>query len=563
MSKSQRADSVDPSRNEEYVTYWPAVAGAMVVVLAFAVVPALVYWHQTSDELADGRDAASVRRHRPSRMKNRPSTVAKPDVSPQDLASQAPVVRRQELYKQIGRIAADAAASVKSTVRRTTIAVPDFVGRFDVMIGEIEKLVETRRLEQDLENSLPVLTEKEYLEDLRVHMYELDFNTINQLTMTYLKESSTRRQSSSRGTTGATFDSNGRGVFDSAKHHGDPVLTRLLTLRDKPELRGIPFRTETNCVADPGQAKVTQQLSSGFRRGQSRITRSRSSNSQSEYRIIEQQQKLAAGMTHQVTSLGKVAVPVMVQMLQGENEIFRLALVDQLRAIKSTDAGIALVQRAVFDLSPHVRHAAIGALQERQGDQYRRTLLKYMRYPWPAAANHASIALVELDQSEVTKDLVDLLDKPDPRAPFETAGGKWSVREIVRVNHLKNCLLCHAPSTSRRDLVRAPVPLPNQPLPVVYYASSRGALVRADVTYLKQDFAVRHPVQNHGKWPAMQRFDYFVRERPSDKHESAAWAKRNPAASPYRKAALFALRKLTGKDVGNDSKAWRRLLDDG
>ncbi len=141
--------------------------------------------------------------------------------------------------------------------------------------------------------------------------------------------------------------------------------------------------------------------------------------------------------------------------------------------------------------------------------------------------------------------------------------GIKSVREIVRVNHLKNCLLCHAPSTSRRDLVRAPVPSPNQPLPRVYYASSRGALVRADVTYLKQDFAVRHPVQNHGKWPAMQRFDYFVRERPSDKHESAAWAKRNPAASPYRKAALFALRKLTGKDVGKDSKAWRRLLDDG
>ena len=39
------------------------------------------------------------------------------------------------------------------------------------------------------------------------------------------------------------------------------------------------------------------------------------------------------------------------------------------------------------------------------------------------------------------------------------------VREIVRVNHLGNCILCHAPSTDRADLVRGAVPTPGQALP--------------------------------------------------------------------------------------------------
>ncbi len=41
--------------------------------------------------------------------------------------------------------------------------------------------------------------------------------------------------------------------------------------------------------------------------------------------------------------------------------------------------------------------------------------------------------------------LEKLLDEPAPDAPFKQ-GGKWLKRELVRVNHLRNCLLCHASS---------------------------------------------------------------------------------------------------------------------
>ena len=48
----------------------------------------------------------------------------------------------------------------------------------------------------------------------------------------------------------------------------------------------------------------------------------------------------------------------------------------------------------------------------------------------------------------------------------------------------------------------------------VYYSRGKGDFVRADVTYLKQDFSVQLPVANPGQWPAEQRYDFVVRERP-------------------------------------------------
>ncbi len=86
-------------------------------------------------------------------------------------------------------------------------------------------------------------------------------------------------------------------------------------------------------------------------------------------------------------------------------------------------------------------------------------------------------------------------------------------RELVRFNHLRNCLLCHAPSHSQTDLVRGLIPTPGVPIPVEYYHRSHGDFVRADVVYLKQDFSVMHHVEDAHPWPAMQRFDYVVRVR--------------------------------------------------
>ncbi len=42
--------------------------------------------------------------------------------------------------------------------------------------------------------------------------------------------------------------------------------------------------------------------------------------------------------------------------------------------------------------------------------------------------------------------LVQLLDQPDPSDPQALPNGRVVVKEVVRVNHLTNCLMCHPPS---------------------------------------------------------------------------------------------------------------------
>ena len=167
--------------------------------------------------------------------------------------------------------------------------------------------------------------------------------------------------------------------------------------------------------------------------------------------------------------------------------------------------------------------------------------------------------------------LVDLLDEPDPTsAQRQTVGGKQVlvVRELVRVNHLRNCLLCHAPATSNQDRVRGPIPTPGEPLPTsaqLYYAERSGiSMVKAEVTYLRQDFSVALPVEEPGAWPTYQRFDFLVRARPLTAAELAGFAAQAGAAerppSAQRQALLYALRVLTGQDAGTAAQAWRELL---
>jgi sugar lactone lactonase YvrE len=142
------------------------------------------------------------------------------------------------------------------------------------------------------------------------------------------------------------------------------------------------------------------------------------------------------------------------------------------------------------------------------------------------------------------------------------------VMEMVRVNHLRNCLLCHSASLKDDDKVRGFVPPTNRPLPPAftreYYApKQQGTFVRADVTYLKQDFSVPLPVKNHGVWPAVQRFDFLVRERPATPKELAEAKKAAGAATEHQKSVFFALRELTGKDPGPTAEDWKRTFVKG
>lgn len=255
------------------------------------------------------------------------------------------------------------------------------------------------------------------------------------------------------------------------------------------------------------------------------------------------------------------ALAALLQSLQVENVPTRLLLVRELAKMEGPSFTAALATAALVDLSPEVRQAALAALEKRPSDQYVPVLLQGFRYPWVPVADHAAVALRKLKPQGVLPKLVALLDQPDPALPvLDQKSKKPVVRELVRLNHLRNCLLCHAPSANDKDgLVRGLVPTPGQPLPRLYYAGQKGNFVRADITFLRQDFSVNLPIVAPGPWPSEQRFDFVTRVRPV-KAEEMSESVAKLGTYPQRDAALYALRGLTGKDGGDSASKWRELL---
>jgi hypothetical protein len=233
------------------------------------------------------------------------------------------------------------------------------------------------------------------------------------------------------------------------------------------------------------------------------------------------------------------AIPTMMQILTGEETPLRLVLVEQLDAIGGPTASQALAKLAIYDPAPEVHAAAVKALARRPRDEYREMLLSGLRYPWTPVVSNAAEALASVKDSKVIPALEKLADQADPALPF-TKGDTKVVREVVRINHLSNCTLCHAPPDSSEGGVRGVVPVPGEPLPppTQYYANG-DVFVRADVTYLRQDFSLVQPVEDHGEWPKMQRFDFVVRTRAAT--EDDLRRKPNPA---YRETILYALAAL-------------------
>jgi hypothetical protein len=214
-----------------------------------------------------------------------------------------------------------------------------------------------------------------------------------------------------------------------------------------------------------------------------------------------------------------------------------------------------------MDLSPAVRRAAVAGLRRRPWRRYAPVLLRGLRYPWPPVADHAAVALRTLAPREAIGSLVDLLDLPSPSLPvWDAQTQQYTVREVVRVNHLRNCLLCHAPSASKDDgLVRGLVPAPGQPPPSLYYEAQNGDFVRADRTFLRQDFSVQLLDEDAGPWPREQRYAFVTRLRALSLGEMADLPA--PSANyPQREAVLYALRGITGKDGGTTSQEWRERL---
>jgi hypothetical protein len=260
------------------------------------------------------------------------------------------------------------------------------------------------------------------------------------------------------------------------------------------------------------------------------------------------------------------------------------------------EATQALAEMAVFATDGEVRQAAAAALQKLPADPATAVLLKGLRYPWPSVAQNSADAVVQLKRDDLIPELIKMLEEPDPRAPVMRADKKAPVvRELVRINHHRNCLLCHPPGNTPdvlrikssdttwsktengvqstllegnpdfdREVLVAPVPTPGAPIvPSVYYSrSSPDIVVRADATYLRQDFSMLLKVADADPWPEMQRFDYLVRTRVLTESETATYRKAfgGNGPSPYRQTALSALRRLTGKDAGASAEHWRSAL---
>lgn len=352
----------------------------------------------------------------------------------------------------------------------------------------------------------------------------------------------------------------------------------------RPDLAGLPFLKGDACKLSPKEALNLAEWSVLVRTGLDRVAPS--AGSRSDPRPSDGDLSRFWYSMRFTAPTERVALGTLHQVLMAEGDALRLSMVDKLAEQHSPAAASVLVRRAVFDLNDTIRAYAVAALAKHKAPDYLPELLAALRYPWAPAAQHAAEALVALELTEAVPQLVNLLDEPDPSAPFRSDDAKsgLAVREVVRVNHLRNCMLCHAPAEAPTTRLRvgslaAPVPVPGEPLPqsrVVYYSDTRSpAFVRADITYLRQDFSVMQQVREAGEWPQHQRFDFLVRTRhltakeaEGQRRAAAAAAMVGPPAptremTPHRRSVLFALCELTKHNAGDTAEAWRRWLRAG
>ncbi len=331
--------------------------------------------------------------------------------------------------------------------------------------------------------------------------------------------------------------------------------------RGRADLAGLPFRIGSEAMLSVDQAKALNDLSKELRTLiQSCIKAGETRPDPDQLFASLQKEKGPAGMFGKKQWASSDAVPCIQQMLQPEGRDLRRMSVELLRGLDTPAATDGLVLWAVFDVEAENRAAAVDALKARDVALVSRSLLRLIRYPWPRAAEHAAEALVALQYRDTAPDLAALLALPDPDLPFDaTPGGQPGrfQREMVRVNHARNCAMCHSPSLTAADLVRAGVPNPNRELPpptTPAYYNQGERFVHASSTFLRQDFSLVQPVPDRGLWPEMQRFDYMISVKTVLKTDRPLRTE-----SPYRAAILFALRELTGKDLGPTPEAWASI----
>jgi hypothetical protein len=369
---------------------------------------------------------------------------------------------------------------------------------------------------------------------------------------------------------------------------GDAQATLALPLLEVvPDAGGLPLRMGSACELSSHQAATLDALSRKLRVYTNVLLAPDAEGKRPEPTAFRE--KLTKEMRGKRPEWVRAeAIPTLMQMLMHEERPIRQILIDVLAEIPGRQSTIALAQRAVFDLDREVRASAVAVLKGRAAEDFRPVLLKALRYPWAPAAEHAAEALVGLDDRQAVPQLVVMLKQPDPAGPQSLKKDHAILQEVVRTHHLTNCILCHPPSQNGSEPVLGQDPVltltastPGQasaarrlqgtPGSHSYGQGSRGggsnqvpALIRGDVTYLRQDFSVLLPLPPRGPGPLAaptQRFDYIVRTRVVPPKELVLLkTNADPTAYPQRESVLFALRELTGKDVGTTTIAWQELF---
>ena len=331
------------------------------------------------------------------------------------------------------------------------------------------------------------------------------------------------------------------------------------------DAQGLPLVMGDECRSSRDDAEAIDWVSSTLGSAVNQFDPSLGSRDPSKndaFRIRELKKQLKTATD---ASVNPQRLKTADQILQIDHPRMRLELIEALEKSETETALKLLAKRAKFDFIPEVRLAATTALARFPRDQYREELLAGLKYPWHVIAQHSAEALVRLDDQEAIPELIAMLDLPHPNAPVKVGKNKFVQPELVAINHMRNCLLCHAPAGSSHDIATGVIPSWDKPLPKQYYKSENphSPSVRADVTYLEQDFSVVQPVRSRGPWPQDQRFDYVVQQKPM-KRTKANQVSKELAKAPNlnREAIVFALQKLTNETPqNNSSKVWKAILE--
>jgi hypothetical protein len=571
--------------------HWPAVCGVAIVVIA--VVAGLAALCAVCARVpADKSDAAVAKAPEATPNLSPPATGASTPAKPgrtaphQSLVGQLgfarAVVAEPEKREYLPLPAQATAASANSAARlvgQQTLQAQQVSAQTGLEVADnvcwVQDSIRFRRLDYSCELDLRVRLHEE--------SHEVDIEAAKGAEITK-KLAGHGSRSRERSASPVTTDD---GIVARAKTKIPPVFN---IIAERDDLRGLPMRNLPDCQASEKDAQAMTEISRTVRTDR-KLSRALAAFNERSHTLSPEYGAEVEIIKHlqDMKFDGEAGSRLLAQMFLMDSRGIRHYVVGVLGKKDDKAAGEALARMAAFDLDQEVREAAIVQLGKRPPSQWRSILLSALRYPWVPVAQHAAEALVALKDTAAAPALAELLDERNPNAPTQTGDGRWQVAELVRLNHLANCVLCHPASNSSEDPVRGVVPERGQPLPEIYYGEDRGLVVRADITYMRQDFSLmqeagsspladsfEEPDKNkktdslsdsrsksRGGWPVVQRFDYLVRMKDISAEQVDQFYSNvnNLGDYPQRRAVLWALRELTSQDLGERAQNWRRYLE--